>query len=464
MRKPVISIIISINFSLRYLLRSSIIEKLLEKYYINIFISWNDPELTRELIALGCNVIIIPKTIFNEKFYRSNNILKLWHQKKVIKIGNDNWYIERCKDGYYSLGLKIVRILRDCYHMLLIMLPFYISRIKNEIRINSKNSNLQDFYDLIKHDKSDLVITLTPFHTDEKLLLKAFEEKGIPIISSILSFDNISKRGIIPFNFLKVFVWNKQNKETMLLAHKNLNESDVEIIGPVQFDFYYNNKFSVNKEDWLSNELLRNKKVILYSGGPSLLFNNEIEYLEYIDEAINNGDLKNSIILLRVHPMDQIGRWKKIVNQSKNIVFSDVWGQDSDTQLRNKYQNITEDDIKILKSDLMFSDVHISLCSTMVIDGSIFDKPQIGPAFSNKGYFVSKCINNIYKQHHFKDIIGSGALKLSYNKHEFIDDIKYALSNPNELSLNRKTLINDLCHFNDGNSSDRFLKNIFKII
>ena len=94
MRKPVISIIISINFSLRYLLRSSIIEKLLEKYYINIFISWNDPELTRELIALGCNVIIIPKTIFNEKFYRSNNILKLWHQKKVIKIGNDNWYIE----------------------------------------------------------------------------------------------------------------------------------------------------------------------------------------------------------------------------------------------------------------------------------------------------------------------------------------------------------------------------------
>ena len=162
--------------------------------------------------------------------------------------------------------------------------------------------------------------------------------------------------------------------------------------------------------------------------------------------------------------MDQIGRWKKIVNQSKNIVFSDVWGQDSDTQLRNKYQNITEDDIKILKSDLMFSDVHISLCSTMVIDGSIFDKPQIGPAFSNKGYFVSKCINNIYKQHHFKDIIGSGALKLSYNKHEFIDDIKYALSNPNELSLNRKTLINDLCHFNDGNSSDRFLKNIFKII
>ena len=78
----------------------------------------------------------------------------------------------------------------------------------------------------------------------------------------------------------------------MLLAHKNLNESDVEIIGPVQFDFYYNNKFSVNKEDWLSNELLRNKKVILYSGGPSLLFNNEIEYLEYIDEAINNGDLK----------------------------------------------------------------------------------------------------------------------------------------------------------------------------
>ena len=263
----------------------------------------------------------------------------------------------------------------------------------------------------------------------------------------------------MPYKFLKVFVWNEQNKKAMHLAKPQLKDTEIEIIGPVQFDFYYNNsnKFKVNKSDWLPLKMIKNKRVILYNGGPSVFFKNETEYIQYIDEAIDSGQIKDSIIILRIHPMDGTEKWKKVINNSKNIISSKVWGHDSNSQIIGKYQNIYDDDIKNLKMDLKFSDVHISICSTMVIDGSIFDKPQIGPAFSNRGLYASRKIRKLYKQFHFKEIINSGALKLSMSRNEFIEDIKNALDNPGKFKEHRKKLIKSLCHFEDGKSADRLL-------
>ena len=193
--------------------------------------------------------------------------------RKIIKNGSDNWYLERCIDDNYSLKIVINRILRDFYHMILISFPSYVSKLMAKTVFNEKNSNIKEFEDIIKNDNSNLVFTLTPFHQDEMLLLEQFSRKGIILIASILSFDNISKKRIIPFNFSKVFVWNEQNKKVVHLMNPKLEDSEVEIIGPVQFDFYYknNNKFKVKKSDWSPLKKIKNKRVILYSGGPSLL-------------------------------------------------------------------------------------------------------------------------------------------------------------------------------------------------
>tara|TARA_X000001036_G_scaffold422237_1_gene444988 strand:- start:81 stop:1496 length:1416 start_codon:yes stop_codon:yes gene_type:complete len=465
MIKPTISIIISINFSVRYILRSGIIDKLLDKFFVNIFLTWNDPQLVSDFESRGCNVIILPKSHFSKSFIRSNDLLNLWHNKKIIKTGNDRWYEQRCFDDSYNFHIKVLRTLRDLYHhLILINLPFYIKKMRTLKTFDKKNTNIKIFQKIIKKYNSDLVLTLTPFHPDEVLLLKAFEKKHTPIIASILSFDNISKRGIMPFNFSKIFVWNQKNKESMLKSNADLNESDVEIIGPVQFDFYYDKKYTLKRSDWYANKLVKNKKVILYNGGVPIYFKYEPAYLEYIDSAIKNGQIDNAVIILRIHPLDNINRWRDVVDKSKNIIISEVWGQNNKSILEKKYQNITDEDIKILKADLMYSDVHISICSTMVIDGSIFDKPQIGPAFDSRGYLSSKKINNIYRQYHYKEIIKSGALKLSRNKEEFIDDINFALINKKKYKKNRKELIKRLCHYDDGNSSKRLLHHLMLTI
>src|SRR6476620_6768088 len=120
------------------------------------------------------------------------------------------------------------------------------------------------------------------------------------------------------------------------------------------------------------------RKIILYAGGPRALFPNEPLYLKDIDEAINRGLIKdNPLILFRCHPIDSINRWKEITGNSKNIVFDVSWtGKE-----KHGDANVTICDIKKLCSTLAYTDLHINLCSTMTIDGAVYGKPQIGPAY-----------------------------------------------------------------------------------
>ena len=64
----------------------------------------------------------------------------------------------------------------------------------------------------------------------------------------------------------------------------------------------------------------------------------------------------------------------------------------------------------------------------MTVDGSIFDKPQIGPAYDesiNKKY---EALNKlIYERRHFKPITKSGGLKIVYSKEDLIKEINYAI-------------------------------------
>ena len=100
----------------------------------------------------------------------------------------------------------------------------------------------------------------------------------------------------------------------------------------------------------------------------------------------------------------------------------------------------------------------------MTVDGSIFDKPQIGPAYDesiNKKY---EALNKlIYERRHFKPITKSGGLKIVYSKEDLIKEINYAIDQPENKFMGRKKIIEQICQFDDGKSTERFLNEIKKI-
>jgi hypothetical protein len=280
------------------------------------------------------------------------------------------------------------------------------------------------------------------------------------MITSILSFDNITKRGWLPVEYDLYMVWNKYNEKEAIRCYAEDNKVlPVKIVGAAQFDFYQNSDFIVAKDTWEKQVGIPvgDRKIILYAGGPQALFKNEPQYLQHIDEAITNGAIKGKpLVLFRCHPVDEIERWKTAVGASENVVFDSSWAG----QKNLLHSNVTDSDIVKLCSTLAHTDVHINLCSTMTVDGSVFRKPQIGPAYDDILPEKAHLMCQMYWQEHFIPIMKTKGLALANSKSEMIDLINEALYEPLRMTNASDRIVEEIITYKDGKCTDRVVANI----
>ena len=457
----------TIQFNVRIFLRTGIIERLLKFSDVTTVLFWDDAKLKKELSDLGCGVILqadLPKlnTLANISRSIKNN---LHHNKNIdhssFEIEQENNFLisqkkqeqeENFKVKLYKRSIKILASFP--------FIEFFLDLlIKPSVR---KNHEYKKIEQILKKNQCTHMISATPYLIQEDLYLLAAKWNNIHTTASVLSFDNIVSRNNFSIKFDNYFVWNNYNKNELNDIY-NIDFKKIEIIGPLQFDFYYSSNNLISEKEWRDKfSIPNNRKIILFAGGYIDVVPNEQDWLEMIDNCITNGEIRDKpIILFRIHPVDPIGRWKKVLDKSKNIIFMEPWNIDT---TKKGHTNIQLNDIANLCSTLNWSDVHINASSTMTVDGAIYDKPQIGPAFDDIGNKIfDKNIKALYQRKHFQPITNSGGLTLATSKKELVESINDALVVPDRLSKQRKRLVKEICHFHDGKSADRFIKKIKSI-
>ena len=93
------------------------------------------------------------------------------------------------------------------------------------------------------------MISATPFLKQEYLYLLVAKLNDIHTIASILSFDNIISRDNFSIKFDNYFVWNDYNKNEINDIY-NIDFKKIQIIGPLQFDFYYDSNYVIPEKEW----------------------------------------------------------------------------------------------------------------------------------------------------------------------------------------------------------------------
>lgn len=452
--KPRLLITISISFAVRYIIRTGLLKKLSQWYEPVIAISWNEEKIIAELHEEGYEVYIIPP---GKKSARYNDVRKkidAWFnhfrlQSPSQKIQDD--YLRQ----YVSWRTGLWYTVKKWYTVM----PLYISVFKkklfrDELSLLFSETNYFEISAFVASLKVDAVFSVTPFHKEEDLLLRACKLNSKKMITAILSFDNITKRGWLPVEYDLYMVWNLQNKNQLLRIYPAIKKDTIHITGAPQFDFYFNTDWQMSENEWKKILGLPDEdcNIILYAGGPVSLLPNETQYLQHLDAAINQGELPgNTIILFRCHPIDHIERWKKAIGNSKNIFFDESWTGKGNIH----HAGITEEDIRKLCATLAYTDVHVNLCSTMTVDGSAFDKPQVGPAYDEVMPATQHLLRDMYRQEHFLPIIETGGLEIAESKKDFKRAIKNVLDDPARLSTNRQEILNRIITYTDGKSTER---------
>jgi hypothetical protein len=451
-------ITLSFSFSIRYIIRTGLLEKISAFTDPIIVLTWEQTDLIEELTKKGYEVHILPAVKQGVEYNNIRRKINYWFAQ--FRLGNYKKIQERYLSLYLPLRNKFLKWIVKQYNIVRLYIPGKTTKLfQEEARLLTSDTNYQEIVNWIESLHASAVFTITPFHSREDIFLRACKQVGLKMITSILSFDNITKRGWIPVTYDMYMVWNYYNLNELYSIYPETKQTTVHVVGAPQFDFYNKQEWLLPLDKWKSQVGLdsNNKKIILYAGGPKDLFPEEPLYLKHIDEAINNNTIKDRpIVLFRCHPVDNIQRWKDAVGTSENIIFDTSWTGKDKLQLAN----ITENDIKKLCSTLQYTDVHINVCSTMTLDGSAFSKPQIGPAYlTNKR--TTKLLKQMYFQKHFMPIVLGKGIELTNSKEELIAKINEALQTPSKFTSNSMQVLTDMITYTDNRATERIATLLF---
>lgn len=462
MPKPRLFIPIFTHFSVRYILRTGMLDALSEFVQPLIGLSWADAELEAEFKARGAEIYQVPNFTFGADFREARELLNFWHKlyRKTITTEIDL----RREGSLLSLREQLSyqkKILQD---RVKVSDPKRVEDLqKEEDRLFWTETNYREFDQILETARPDVIFSITPFVNKEEPLLRCAQKRGIPAITSILSFDNVTSRTRLPIPFTHYLVWNKYNRDELLRSYPYITAEMITVTGPPQFDFYYDPSYIQEEAAWRQKlDMPTGRPVILFGGGTYRIVPNEHLFLKQLDDAISAGKVAGDpVILFRRHPGDGSDRWVEVLRNGVNIRVDRSWqASESKGQI-----NITRADIEQLCSTLYHCAVHINSSSTLSVDGAVYDRPQIGPAY-DPGFSkrFDRVLKELYIREHYIPITNSGGLDVVRSKSEYIEAVNRGFTNPEERQAGRKNIISEICTFDDGKSTSRVGKKLKELV
>tara|TARA_B100002051_G_C16745279_1_gene647153 strand:- start:1734 stop:3152 length:1419 start_codon:yes stop_codon:yes gene_type:complete len=460
MKKPRVLFIISIQFVVRVIIRTGFLNRIAKYVEPVLVLDWEDKELMDEIKSMDIEVHEFPKVRYSASHrHIKNKIDYVWNKKyqKSFSISLD----ERIDNKLYpkSLGKSVLGFIMRLYWITRYSFKKqYEKLLEDENNYFFKNEKVIKIENEFSNLNIDAVFSQTPYIIYDEVILRLAKKHNIPICAAYLSFDNTTAYGRVPVIFNSYLLWNKYNKKEIMSSYPESISKSIEIIGAPQFDFYFDNSYLWSEKVWREKlELPIDRPVILFAAGYFKIVPNEHNWLEQLDNAItDNKIIGNPIILFRIHPVDPIDRWESVLKNSKNVVFDVPWEVENPEKGKS---NVKRKDIEKLVSTLNYCQVHINASSSMTIDGAIFDKPQIGPAYDDSpGEKYDKIVKDLYKRNHFNQIMKSGGLELANSIGELIYLINLAFEKPSRLKNERKEMVKKVITYDNGKASFKMEK------
>jgi hypothetical protein len=454
MTKPRLLIPVSLQFSVRYLLRTGLLSQIEDFAQPVLLLGWKDDALEKELGQEGYEVHSLPKAKWGAQYERTRAIVNLWHQQH--RNSPSTAIRDRRQNLDRPVSQRLRKSLRQTARAAILSIPGGPGWMqKRESELFWTDTNAREIEEQFQRWKIDAVFCVTPFLTDEEMTVRVAALSGVPSATAILSFDNLTTRPWIPITFDVYLLWNRHNAEQLRRGYPQTVERDVKIVGSPQFDFYWKPEFLWNEEEWRRRLALPvDRPVLLFAGGYFTCAPHEPQFLGQLDDAIEANEIPGKpVILFRRHPVDPIERWQGVLQRAKHIVLDNPWQLGAQVL---GHTNIGTDDIRKLASTLCHSGVHVNVASTMTIDGAIFDKYQVGPAYDDSpSRKYDRVALECYYQEHFLPITQSNGIAIARSRQDLIRAVRAGFTDPREMHEGRRRIVQEMCTFDDGKCAQR---------
>jgi hypothetical protein len=387
------------------------------------------------------------RLLYNAKTLKNKTILQFWN-------GNSTSYKR-------VLLLRISELLGLCiskrYSWILKIEKEYDASILNNSAtklVETELAKLKPDYILNLHQRA---VTTAP-------IIAAAKNLKIKNGTVIFSWDNIPKARLIS-RYDSYFVWSDLMKLELETVYPEIKSINIKVVGTPQFEFYFNDKFQLTKQDFFATyNLDSNKRTVCFSANDASS-PYEAQYLEDLCEEISKiEEVNQPQILFRRCPVDLSSRFDSVMNKYPNLLFPihPDWRIASSDQ--NTFTEIYPSflDIGLLVNTVLHSDVVVNLGSTMAHDFAVFNKPCLYLNYDpieNSSFKVK----DVFDFQHFRSMQNLNAVGWINSKEEFQDKIQRAINNPENTGEDRMQWIQKIVRHPLQNNSSTLANEIITL-
>ncbi|OGM98962.1 MAG: hypothetical protein A2915_03295 [Candidatus Yanofskybacteria bacterium RIFCSPLOWO2_01_FULL_41_34] len=378
---------------------------------------------------------------WNKKLYRLSFLLE---NSQYIKDQRLERY-ENNKNIAGYLNYKWVGLVSYVLSSILIFHPIY--RVFD--LFFSERRALKPYFDKFN---PDFVFAADSFGEIDIWFMKEARSRKTPLITMVRSWDNTTTKGILRLMPDKIIVNSPTVKNELIEIH-DYQADDIFVAGLPQFDVWLSGPTETREHFFARIGADPSKKLILFAPAGAVLSNTDWQLCQILKEALENGSLPENVqFLVRNHPQHPADLSKFAGDPSFIIDNPGHMTKAGD----RKNIEFRPQDSEHLRNSIYYSDIVMYVATSLGLDSSVFNKPQIMVSFDG---FEKKPYIRSVKRYNREDclynLVRCGGTKVVKSKEEWIMAINAYLKNPTLDQSGRDEIVKQHLYKIDGKAGER---------
>jgi len=378
------------------------------------------------------------------------------------------WEVWAENSWKFRLGIWIPSTL-----MILLLRNFSWAR-KLLVRMQSRFTPDPGLYtDLFDKYNPDMVIASTPGWRMDRYILRESARRGIPNMTVIVGWDNSSSYNVSGADVGWATCWSQLQKDELVYG-SDWNPEHVNIGGIPSYDGYFRKQWLMPRDQYFKlHGLDPDRKLISYASS-FVHFAPNFPNIEALAKLVSSDSLAEpSQLLIRLHPSHF---------QDKPKIFAEERQRVFDLEEKYPYVHVVQpvalggslgyyggEDMDEKSSMMAYSDVVVTVYSTMLVETAVHDTPIIAatidvPGGWNKPNKFSLSLKEIgdWPTHQRFRLAKAG--RVAENLDQLRDALNMYLKDGTIDSAERRKFVEDEITFTDAGSGMRTAEFILKVL
>ncbi len=367
----------------------------------------------------------------------------------------------------FRLGIWIPSAL-----MILLLRNFSWAR---KLLVKIQNRFTPNIYaDLFEKYKPDLVIASTPGWRMDRYLLRESAKRGITNMTVIVGWDNSSSYNISGADVEYATCWSQLQKDELVYG-SDWKPENVNIGGIPSYDGYFRRQWLMPRDEYFKLHNLDPKRKLISYASSFVHFAPNFPNIEALAKLVSSDSLAEpSQLLIRLHPSHF---------QDKPKIFADERAQVFELEKKYPHVHVVQpvalggslgyyggEDMDEKSSMMAYSDVLVTVYSTMLVETAVHDTPMIAAVIDtpngwNKPNKFSLSLKEIGDWPTHQRFRQAKAGRVATNLPELKEALNLYLKDKTLDSSERRKFIENEITFTDAKSGKRtaeFILNVLK--